>query len=238
VFHFLYLLVLGVVAPLTAHAQVARDFLDGLGFPEDGEQARLLLEASDYWFRSEQTGVPLRELGGVDAILAFSFGQTPGGEPGPTNRGLAAVCARLRRLTRGRVPILAQWEIDDELTALGEPPAAYRAVVRDDYLSTLGVLAQFAEYSEASGRRLERVALVAQEDHAFRARKLLENVGMTVLLGAETTRPPGGWAKYLCDQWGYHPGSAQEWTRSRSRFLLSDMSTLLRALADGHLRAP
>lgn len=136
-------------------------------------------------------------------------------EPGPVNERLARLAADF--VSRRPVPIIAQWEVADELGALGVTDvisvtpdrAADGSVV---YLSTAGVLDKGRRLVEAAGVEAGRAGLLAHADHAGRCLLTAAAAGLDAVVPDSVDLPTA-----------YDPASGQPWTRRRADFIPVDL---------------
>lgn len=168
--------------------------------------------------------VPTAPASSATLILAYSFGnRMPAGadpdrtigEPGPVNEELAAavMAARGDRST----PVYAQTEIAQVLrTRYGLTDVVAIDPVRDAdgkliYLSTDGVAAKVAEL-RGGAAATDRVAVVAFQDHLWRATATTAKRGFTAFAPEGVTMPST-----------YDPQSGQLWTTSALLYLPTDL---------------
>ena len=167
----------------------------------------------------------IKAIASGDCIIALSFGQGANDTPGDTNEGLAAIINDLYQGAKNKPLILAQWEIADVLKGKYNINVACRAA-RDpngDYLSTHGVLKQFRSYILNEGPDLSRFIVVAQADHAFRVRWMMQNLGYALPITYGPARPLVGWKEFNCAPLGYSNLSTQPWTHNRYTFLRNEL---------------
>lgn len=207
---------------------IASKFFSQLGFDPDSAEFQVLVDAVDYYVSRNIT--PTEDFSHFSAdetvIMAFSFGLGPNNSPGATNKALAAIIKAICEKD-SRFPVFAQWEIADALREIGITEN-FRAVIKNGYLNTEGVLEQFIDEFKRRNTSVKSVIVVAQPDHFYRCRRLVEKQGLTAILPALV--PPKPWLSFGCDDWGYDPTSEQDWIRSRPRFLLKELLSLLRTV--------
>jgi len=154
-----------------------------------------------------------------EALVVFSFGNQfdDAGEllPGPVNLEMATLADRWVESTG--VPVIAQWEVADEMAA----SAVRVGVVESDdgsveYLSTAGVAGQV--YTVLGKPTARRVAVLAMADHAVRCCRALEHFGFTAGVPEGVELPSV-----------YDAASGQPWTRDRAAYVAIDI--LARCLA-------
>lgn len=203
----------------------AQNFLQMIGYTDHDESYKLLKKAVHFYFNDEVDKLTSEDLKGTDAIFAFAFGQGEGTPPGPggSNKGLAEVCKQLFVLSENKLRIYAQWEIADILLKKYQLSSTYKAIIKEEYLSTTGVLDQFIDYNKEHGIDVKKVIVVAQRDHAFRVIKLVEKQNFEVIFGANSYNPDTGWEQYNCDEWGYFNKSSQPWTTNRGNFITHEL---------------
>jgi len=211
--------------------EITSKFLALIGFREGSAQHALLLDATEYFitrrnieFISDFSSLSTQRA----VIMAFSFGLRPNDDPGATNIALAAIINKILDDKPG-FPVFAQWEIADALRVQGRIED-FRAVRKEGYLSTRGVLDQFCQEFKCLDMNVESVILVAHPDHIFRCKRLIEKRDLNVTVPRYCLKPPDPWQSFGCDDWGYDPMSTQYWTTNRSRFILHELSSVLRTL--------
>ncbi|WP_244976059.1 hypothetical protein [Nocardia huaxiensis] len=175
--------------------------------------------------------VPTAPADSATLIVAYSFGnRIPAGldstrevgEPGPVNEELAAavVAARGDRA----VPVYAQTEIAEvlrsrygltDVVSIDPDRAADGTLV---YLSTDGVAAKVAELRGAA-LTSDRAAVVAFQDHLWRATRTTAKRGFEAFAPAGVTMPSV-----------YDPESGQPWTTSPVLYLPTDFAGRLALL--------
>lgn len=149
------------------------------------------------------------------ALVVFAFGNrvSPDGHllPGPVNVQLAELADEW--VGAHALPVVAQWEVadvmDTEVRRVGAPTGDDGLT---EYLSTAGVAEQARTMLD-----VERVAVCAMRDHAFRCCLELEALGFTAGVASDGALPSA-----------YDMSSGQPWTRSRAAYVAVDV--LARAL--------
>lgn len=135
--------------------------------------------------------------------------------PGPVNERLARLAADF--VSRRPVPIIAQWEVADELGAIGV--ADVISVTPDRgadgsvvYLSTAGVIDKGRRLAAAAGVDTGRAGLLAHADHAGRCLLTAAAAGLDAVVPDGVDLPAV-----------YDPASGQPWTRRRADFIPVDL---------------
>ncbi|WP_298131485.1 hypothetical protein [Micropruina sp.] len=171
---------------------------------------------------------PVASVATFDFLLAFGFGNRPpanGGdpsrvlpEPGPMNEDLADTVVKVRKRSRRRLPVYAQWEIARHLKAKHgmDDVVSIEPIFAEDgtitYLSTDGVVAQVVELRANRPGGVGRAGVIGFEDHIKRCVQTTRARGVSAFA-------PRGFAMPNT----YDPQSAQAWTRDRDIYLIHDM---------------
>jgi hypothetical protein len=218
---------------------IAERLATELGDPEVAQQVVALLDPM-ILARVEQV-VPADEIattpllsyrpepvaGPVDALVVYAFGNRVAADgtvtPGPTNEALADAVAAF--VAENPVPVYAQWEVAQLLTARGVPGVVsiepqVGADGQQQYLSTSGVAEQAVARAQADGVELGTVGVVAHADHLVRSITTTEAAGVGSAVAVEGLVLPEA----------YDPESGQEWTRDRATYVTVDLSGRLATL--------
>jgi len=166
---------------------------------------------------------PTVPLADVDSLVVYAFGNRVAADgtlsPGPTNEALAATVESV--VAQHPVPVYAQWEVADLLTAKGVPGVVSigRDVAADGtvtYLSTAGVAAKAVALAAEGGTELGHVGVIGFADHAVRCVLTSRAAGMTADVPEGVGLPST-----------YDPESGQGWTRDRLTYLGVDLPARL-----------
>ncbi len=198
--------------------------------PSDEEQ-RLLLDAIEFFSSHPVEDIALDTLVNP-VIFAFSFGAGSGNSGmGNTNSALAEIIS-ITHDALGGCEIFAQEEIAAELNSQYNSVSGDIAFIAEakksgmEYFNTQAVLDQF--HNQGADQLDRPVILIAQPDHAFRCRFLVQNLGYRIVLLPQCFQPNRPWKDHNCVEWGYDPESSQPWTRKRHRFLIKELNSLIR----------
>ena len=218
--------------------ETVKSYLSVIGYDRNDKEYPLLDEAVTHYFSLQHPALSSKEMKQAKAIVGFSFGLIKKGKknyPGPANKGFAKIMTDLHKQTN--LPVLAQWEIAELMQSAYHSKANYAAYPKDGYLSTIGVIDQFEEKKLI--KKGDTLILVANYDHGFRVKKLLEKRGYKVLFGKNSYTPKGGWLKQfdVDDEYGYFSESTQVWTKSRANFISEEIYWLVNELYNGHIKA-
>ena len=215
----------------------AQNYLDKIGYNVQDREFPLLIEAVTHFLDSEHYPITSTELNRASAILAFSFGivaETDGEfSPGPTNQGLAKIATDLHNQTM--LPVYAQWPVAESAHDDFNYIVDYAAYSLDSFLTAKEMITRLE--NKGLIHKGETLIVVANYDHGFRIRKLLEKKGYNVLFGSNMYIPSGGWEQQfdVDNGFGYSNESAQIWTKTRANFISEEVYWLINDLYLGYL---
>lgn len=135
-------------------------------------------------------------LQGAQAIIAHAAGENSSSNPGQANEFLAGIIRKLYHQLK--VPVIVQAELKPCLTDIPLAAVSQRQAEVERYITTRDIALWHKAECEKLG--VERVVLVTSWGHYWRAMKVTEKVGLTVLV-------PSGLREI------YDPGNSQKWAR-------------------------
>ena len=166
---------------------------------------------------------PTRVPEQLDGLVIFAFGNRVAADgtatPGPVNEAMADAVATF--VADHPMPVYAQWEVGDLLTARSVPGVvSIRPQTGPDgtevYLSTAGVAEQVVAAAPA-GEGRGRVGVVCFRDHAVRCLQTAAAAGMEDPAVPKGLRLPAD----------YDAESGQSWTRDRMSYIVTDLTARL-----------
>lgn len=159
-----------------------------------------------------------KETTGADVIGGFAFGFRKNEKPGKSNEVMARFAEAYRE--RFCLPIIAQWEIDKAMRR-----NSCHAVIRKHlkvegrYLDTLEIARQIVE--KMKEQDWKRVMIFTHSLHAWRCSKILEKMGVKVIIPVGLHLVP------------FDRRSEQWWTRGPKRWIFKEIFIRLGSFARG-----